>query len=265
MKKGIAVVLCLISCWCYGQNDYVVTTLRDTIRGEVQILLPSERYEEITIKTDDGIRRFKAFQFIEVGKDSLVYRSVKFGEIYKVMQLDSEGYLSLLSFRSDGNYSFGARYLSKKTGEGIEVPTLLFKKIMSDFLSDCDEVEKKIEDKTYKRNDLEKLVSHYNSCIESQTRDMYSDTSSDKKITAKKTPEISPAGEKIAAIKKKLQTIRSSEAPELMVLLNDIESKLGNNEKVPGYMLAALKEQGARVNGVNAEVIELVELLTPKD
>lgn len=265
MKKGIAAVLCLISCWCYAQNDYVVTIHRDTIRGEVQILLPSERYEEVTIKNDEGTQRFKAFQFLEVGKDSLVYRTVKFGEIYKIMQLDKEGYLSLLSFRSNGSYAFGAKYLLKKTGDGIEVPTLLFKKLMSDFLSDCEEVEKKIEDKTYKRNDLEQVVEHYNKCIQSQTQDMYADTSEDKKVKPKKVSEPTPAGAKIEAIKKKLQTIRSGEAPELMVLLNDIESKLANDEKVPGYMLSALKDQGAKLNDVSADVAELVELLKQQD
>lgn len=260
MKKGIAAILCLTSFWCYGQNDYVVTAQRDTLRGEVQILLPSERYEEITLKNDNDTKRFKAFQFIEFGKDSLVYRSVKLGELYRIMQMEQAGYLSLLSFRSDGNYTFGSKYLLKNTGEGTEVPTLLFKKIMSDFLSDCEEVEAKIEDKTYKRNDLEQIVAHYNSCIQSQTQELYT-TPAEKNVKPAKVSETSPAGIKLDAIKKKLQTIRSSEAPELMVLLNDIEAKLANNEKVPSYMLSALEEQASKFNDVKAEVTELVELL----
>ncbi|MBL6449537.1 hypothetical protein JMN32_24710 [Fulvivirga sp. 29W222] len=265
MKKGIAAVLCLLSFWCYGQTDYVVTTHRDTIQGEVQILLPSERYEEVTIKTEDATRRFKAYQFLEVGKDSLIYRSVKFGEIYKIMQLEVEGYLSLLSFRSDGNYSFGSKYLLKKTGDGIEVPTLLFKKIMSDFLSDCNEVEKKIENKTYKRSDIDAVVTHYNNCIQVQTQDLYADTSSKKKVEPTVISEVSPAGAKLADIKKKLQTIRSAEAPELMVLLNDIESKLTNHRTVPPYMIAALREQGAKLSDINTDITELIELINQQD
>lgn len=261
MRKCILPIACFISsALCYGQNDYVITTQRDTVKGTVQILLPAERYEEITIETENDSRRLKAFQLLELRKDSLIYKSVKLGEVYRIMQLEKDGYLSLLSFRPDGNYAFGSKYLLKKSGEGIEVPTLLFKKLMADFLSDCDEVESKIKDKTYKRSDLEAIVTNYNECIQSQTVDLYTAA---KEVKTPPVETLAPGAvsDKLQTIRKKLQTIRSGEAPELTVLLNDVESKLKKGEKVPSYMLSALKEQGAKLNDVNQDVTELVELL----
>lgn len=254
MKRCSIVVLLFFTLQGYAQTDYVITTQQDTIHGKIEILLPADTHEEISIQTDGENRKLKAFQFIEFTKDSTLYRAVKLTNLYRIMKVEKDGYLSLLTFRPDGNYTFGAKYLQKKTGEGIEVPTLLFKKVMMDFLRDCNEVAEKIDDKTYKKNDLDEIVSAYNKCISGQTQALYSDIP--KQETMK-----SPASKKLEQLRDKLKDVDQSQVADLQVLLRDIAQKLAKGEDVPSYMISALKEQSTKVTSLRDEISELAELL----
>jgi len=249
--KNIIFTLLLVSCAniLYSQ-DYIVTLQYDTLYGEVELLLPSDTYEELSFSNDDGKRRLKAYQILAASEDSVIYKPVKHAGKYRFMEEVIEGYLGLYMFRLDGSFDFGAQYLLKKTRDGLEVPNFSFRKLVTDFLSDCESVMKKIEDRTYRKADLNQIVNEYNACINAV------ETPADKE-TIMAEGDASKV-ELIQAIRTKLGSEING---ELKILLNDIESKIKKNQKVPGYLIGALKDQTEALDKVNEEVTQLVEKL----
>ncbi|ELR69229.1 hypothetical protein C900_05300 [Fulvivirga imtechensis AK7] len=256
---SIILLFLIYASLTFGQ-DYVVTVQGDTLRGTIHILLPTETHEEIAIDTGEKNEKLKAFQLLELNKDGVQYRSVKFGKIYKIMEVRTSGYLSLFYFRSENQYSFGSPYLLKKTGEGIEISTLMFKKMMTGFLSDCPEVAGKIEDKTYKKGDLSQIISEYNQCITSQTKAAFNSSAPESTEPATKISSDNPAIGSIRSIKEEIKQARV-EASDIVTLLNDVEQKLSKGDKVPSYMISALKDQAAEFDFIIDDVNKLIELI----
>ncbi len=60
------------------------------------------------------------------------------------------------------SYSAELFILQKDTAGLFKISWLSFKKDMIDYLSDCPELAKKVEGKTYRRNDMELIVNEYN-------------------------------------------------------------------------------------------------------
>ncbi|UII26592.1 hypothetical protein LVD15_25400 [Fulvivirga maritima] len=258
-RSLIILILLFVAHFSHAQDDYLVTLKRDTIKGEVQILLPSDRNEEIMFKTGDDKTRYKAYQFLEFYHEGEHYVPVKMTEKYAIMKVIKSGYLSLLSYRVDNNYDFGNLYLLKKTGEGTEVPTFLFKKVMADFLANCTQVSKKIENKEYKRSDIETIVDEFNNCIIRQTADTYSGEAPAKKSTPKVTDH--PALSIIKNIKSTLAGYDTEETEDILALLSDLNDKISTGEKVPSYMIGALKEEAGAFDKIQADVEALVEAI----
>lgn len=252
----IIIIFLLFSHLGYGQDDYVITTQGDTLKGKIQLLLPSGSHEEIIIETGDDKQKLKAYQLLQFEKDEKLYRSVKFNNIYKIMEVAEDGYLSLLYYRPDEQYSFGSGYLLKKSGEGIELPTLLFKKGLVDFLANCQQVVQKIEDKTFKKKDLSAIIAAYNQCIAGQTKEVYKESK-----PARQNAIDNPAIVKIRDIKQKLQQKDNDSAEDLLQLLNDMEQKLLKDDKVPGYMISALRDQLADFESLTEDLNELIKTL----
>ncbi|UII20213.1 hypothetical protein [Fulvivirga ligni] len=261
-KYILSLLLTLSFVAANAQEDHVITIHQDTLYGSIQILLPTPHSEEIILKTDDGKDRYKAYQFTEFTYEGDTYVPVKTSTKYAIMKVKKEGYLSLLSYRAENNYDFGNLYLLKKTGEGTELPTFLWKKVMTDFLSNCPEVTTKIEDKTYKRNDIEDIVDVYNNCILDQTSATYSDNS--KRATPAKTAtpnKDNPAVTLIYTIKGKLTAYDNSDTEDIMALLTDMAEKLSEDEKIPSYMIGALNEQAKEFKSIEEDIDQLVEMI----
>ncbi|MBL3657451.1 hypothetical protein [Fulvivirga sediminis] len=256
-RSFIILILLLATHYSHAQEDYLVTLKRDTIKGEAQILLPSERNDEIIFKTDEDKTRYKAYQLLSFYHEGEQYVPVKMPEKYAIMKVVKPGYLSLLSYRIDNNYDFGNLYLLKKTGEGTEVPTFLFKKMMTDFLANCAEVSKKIENKEYKRSDIETIVDEYNNCIIRQTADTYSNEEPVKKNNAQATDH--PALAIIKNIKTTLESYSKEETEDIIAVLSDLSDKLSKGEKIPSYMVGALKEESEPFKQIQADVESLIQ------
>lgn len=254
MRKSTFTFICLLSIsLCYGQKDYLVTLKRDTLRGNIELFLPTSVQEEISINVDDNIRKFQAYEFVAFQKEDKKYIAVKLDSYYKIMRVEQEGYLKLLTYRPENNYKFGARYLLKKSGAGMEVPTFSFRKHMASFLAGCDEVVEKVENKTYKRSDLTEIVKAYNTCITSRTTELYKDiVQEDHQLSA---------GETLESIKKKLQSLGAAETNDFMILVADLEQKLKKGEKIPSYMISGLRAQINELQKLNVEMKNLLNSL----
>lgn len=240
----------------HGQQDFVVTTQGDTLKGKIQIQLASEGHEEISINTEEGNRTLKAFQFLTLTHDDEAYKPVRYGQVYKIMKVETEGYLSLLHYRPEGQFAFGSPYLLKNTGEGIDLPTLTFKKVMSGFLSDCPEVVQKIEEKIYKKSDLTRIVTEYNQCITGQTEELFA--SDEDKSGTEDTSH--PAFEIIQSLMEKANETSDPSAAEVEVLLGDLRKKLSSESKVPAYMIRALQVYARELPAMQQDINQLIDL-----
>ncbi len=215
-------------------QDEITLVTGETITGEIQILMPDEYYEEISFDSGDDKQRYRAHQFTTFTADGKEYRTVKFAEKYRIMEVVKDGYLSLLKFRSDESYSFNADFLHKMDGEGSEVPSFLFKKSMSNFLGDCDPIRRDIDAGNYRRRDLEQLIDDYNSCMADQTD--YRITEQKKEVAREKSSTL------IEEIEGLSNQASAAEDEELVNMLNDVLDKVKGGEQVPNYLKNALTD-----------------------
>ena len=250
MRSSLYTILLFLVSQATNAQDWLVTTTADTLRGEIAIELPMERYEEITLKSADGKQRFKAYQVIEFVKDDQKYRTKKQAGVYKVMLVVSEGYLSQFRYRENQGYEFSSIYLVKTDGESMEVSNLTFKRSLSNFLEDCQTVVDGLENKKYKRSDLDKIIVDYNTCINEKSSFIIS-TEDQKKM-----PEVTNH-QGIAIINGILK--KTNDNADLNAILNDIKSKLSKGESIPGYLTSALMEQTADLKDIKEGVDQLLE------
>lgn len=247
MKFAIIVSFCLSFSLSGFAQDTIQLTSGEVLNGTISIDLPTPGFERVSIKTDDGKLKFKAHEFISFVYNDEKYVPVKYNGMYRIMRVVSEGYLSLYYFREDESYDFGTKYLYKQDGNGELVPNFSFKKIMTEFLNDCPSVVSGLENNEYKKNKLDEIVSAYNACIDSNTLK--------SKLNVKEVVNTeNPAIRLIDSLMMKLE----GENMELTTLLKDIQTKVVQDQPVPGYLKSALKEQTSGMEDIKAEVEKLL-------
>ncbi|MEM9391303.1 MAG: hypothetical protein AAGA02_12560 [Bacteroidota bacterium] len=255
MKKlSVFVSLLFFAALSKAQTDEVYLTSGDTLAGKIDILLPADYYEEIMVKTDNEKRRIKSFRMLGFKAGNDVYKIIKFGDKYRIMEEIISGYLGLYRFRADNNYDFGSRFLYKVTNEGIEVPNITFKKAVADFVSECPSVQTDVKNKTYKASNIEEMIRAFNNCINERPQ-VTVEVKEEEKPVVKASKEL----ELINTIAKKLESESISE--ELSTLLSDLEAKISKGENVPGYLTGALEENTKEFKSVSKEVKKLLNLL----
>ncbi|RED91744.1 hypothetical protein [Marinoscillum furvescens] len=213
MKQiAIAFLLILTAFTTLAQGDYAVLASTDTLYGKVTLLMPENTTERITLTTEEQEYTFAANQLLEVKKDDDYYKGVRFGDKYRLMKRLTKGYLTLFEYRYDDSFHFGAQYLLKANGDGMEVPNIAFRSNMSKFLeTECPGFAQKVANKAYKRSEVVQLVKDFNnSCTDRQP-----------------TP---------------LDPAKSNDSLyDLATLLVDIQKRQASGEKIPAYMIQALE------------------------
>ena len=248
MKYILLLASVLITQLSFSQ-EYIINLKGDTLRGEIIIELPNDNFDEVLLKTDNDKIRLKAYQFLSIVKDSTTYKPVKYAEKYHLMKLISDGYLSHYQFRN-GTYDFGINFLLKVDGDGMEVPNLSFKKGVSDFVSECPELSKKIADKELIRKDLNQIITEYNNCIDRNTVKTQSNITNTVKTE-------SPTIKLLENLKSQISTDKE----ELLTLIKDISAKIAAGKTVPSYLTSALKDQTSEMPELKEKVDKIVEAL----
>ncbi len=247
MKISLLLSLLLISASFILAQDSVLLTSGKTVEGKVIIDLPETGYEKIRVKSNDGKYSFKAHEFISFRKGDQKYVTLKLDQKYRIMKAMNDGYLSLYYYREGEAYDFNTKYLHKKDGTGVVVPTITFKKVMLNFLKDCPQVVKDLDNDQYKRNDIETLITDYNNCIDSNT------------IKAKlNLKEVANTENPAIELIDNLMMTLDGRNKELITLLKDIQTKVVQDQPVPGYLKSALKEQTANLESIKSEVAALL-------
>lgn len=217
-------------------QDKLILTSGDTLTGTLDILLAGNNFEEVIMDTGKQKDRYKSHEFISFTKGDQEYRTVKYGEKYRIMEVEVDGYLSLLRFRSGDNYMFNAQYLQKRGGDGLEVPSISFKKNLTEFTQDCPSVSDKVESGELKRRDIEDIVRQYNQCMIRKTEARYSGN-----VTSEPTPP-EKSGTLVNEVVSLANRARELDDQDLATMLTDVANKLKAGDSIPGYLKSALTE-----------------------
>lgn len=215
-------------------QDYVITSLGDTITGHIKPLFHGvDKKVQLTgedkKKTVYAMFQVRAFRY----KDE-IYQPLKGPEGYTFMKLIKSGYLSLYSFQLPNQVAFDGLFLFRRDGEGTEVPNLNFKRYMRRFLEDCPEVSARIEKGDLGKKELNQIIDEYNLCIEKNTVD-HSKVIADKEAQTKIISSWDILEQKV---KNEPDFEGKSNALEM---IQEIKSKVSASEKIPNFLLEGLK------------------------
>src|SRR5262245_6650673 len=142
--SALVLAACALAVVPASGQDYVVTTKGDTLRGVVKIYT----YDVIDRVQVGGGKDKGSFTAVQVREASIlgeIYHQVRTESSFMMMKLVTPGFVSIYNGHQPKNYSFDTPYLVKKTGHAMEVPNLSFKKMMSEFLVECNVVREKVK------------------------------------------------------------------------------------------------------------------------
>lgn len=241
--------LLLTSLSASAQSDFIVTTKADTLIGDVRIL-SYDLLERVQIEHDKKKETYTALQVLSISMNGKIYKPIKYENKYVFMQLLKSGYLSLYAFKMSGQNTFDGRFLTKMNGTSQELPNLGFKKIMAEFLGDCEQVATRIKKGDLVRSQVENMVDEYNACMNSKSA----------------APEIisSSENEKTQAIDeftKKVEMQEFESKADALELLKDIRNRVSKGESIPNYLTEGLKGYVAKTPQLTADLDTLLALL----
>lgn len=241
MKKArmIQVILILICVLCFsvanGQRDYIVLTKGDTLYGKVKHLsYGAEQNIQIEVEGQKKKTVYPMLQVRAFKTSDEQYHLIRTSSKYTYMKLLNSGYLSLYAFQLDGQNIWNGRYLYKADGNGIEVPTLGFKKKMTDFLNECPNLTADIESGNLNRNDLDNILTTYNNCILSNTK--------------VKSHEVEKATQHAASVnlweelELKIKNENFEDKESVLEMIAEAKSKSAQGEKIPNFLKDALRK-----------------------
>lgn len=234
MRLFLVVLATAVSIHGFAQ-DHIVTTLGDTIVGEVKALAygPDKKVQIIEPGKKKAVYQF--FKIRSFSIDNQVYQPVKGPSGYTFMKLIKTGYLSLYSFQSANQNLYDGQYLLKKDGTGIEVPNITFKKSMKRFLDDCPEVADKIDEDVLNKKDLNQIIDEYNRCMDEET------------ASSHQVAEVKPAPPPKAmdawnALESKVKAHADfAEKENALEMISEIKGKISTSQKIPNFLIEGLK------------------------
>lgn len=235
----IQVIFILICVLCFsvanGQRDYMVLTKGDTLYGKVKHLsYGAEQSVQIEV---EGQKKKAVYPMLQVRAFKISddhYHLIRTSTKYIYMKLLSSGYLSLYAFQFDGQNIWNGRYLYKTDGNGMEVPTIGFKKKMTEFLSECPVLVADIESGSLNRNDLDSILTKFNACILRNSN--YSNK--EAPTVTKNTTSVSVWEELESAIK----NANVEDKESVLEMVTEAKSKSVNGEKIPNFLKDALQK-----------------------
>lgn len=231
MKLLVALTLLLLSITSFGQ-DYLLTTRGDTLRGELKLIgIGNER--RFVIKSGSEKKSLPFMQVKGYQLKGVPYKLIKGPDGYTFMKPMKTGYLSLYSFQLKDQLTFDGLYLSKLDGTGIEVPNLSFKRTIRDYLKDCAEIVTKLDSGEYTKKNLVEIVEHYNRWIKENSVDHTKNIQEQQKASKRLDVWL--------VLEEKIQAETFQEKTDVMDVIREIKNKINSGQKVPKYMLDAVK------------------------
>ncbi len=248
--KHIAFFLLVIATSAQAQN-YVITTKGDSLPGNIK-LFSYDLLDRVQVNTEKKTT-LTAIQIRSIFLNGETYKPARLGNAIRFMKVVKTGYLSLYAFKPENLSQYDGRMLIKMDGNSIEVPNLGFKKILIEFLGDCEEVTARIKGGEFARKDLESIIYAYNKCMGDKTyaiakQATITETSKDK-LKA------------IATLRSKIEKAKDVKSKDALELLADIEAKIKKGDAIPNYQREALKELVANIPDTTNELEDILAFL----
>jgi hypothetical protein len=247
--RVLAVIALVISAVeLHAQDSYVLTLKGDTLRGPLKIL-SYDALDRVSINTDGKKVNLTAVQVRYLFFEETTYAPVQHEKTIRFMRVIRPGYLTLYGYRQPYQTNYDSRLLVKMNGEQLDLPNIGFKKILSEFLADCETTAAKVKAGDFERSNVEAIVDDYNVCVAGQNKVVIS--------TTKPTPLI----EAVAALRTKVDSSSIESKKDVLDLLNDIDGKAKNKQSIPPYLASGLKSYLADKKEFEAELNNLLALL----
>lgn len=246
MKLYLLLSLSLVCLGLHAQ-DYLVTSRNDTLRGELSIM-SLEKFDKVTLTVDKKKTDHPAYAILLAYIDSARYIPVRTVDAFRMMKAYKSGMVSLCYARQSSGRPYDIPYLVKKSGGTLEISAIRFKANVSKFLAECSSLRNSIEEGKLGRNDLEKIVDTYNSCLEQQSTVAFSVTTEDPKLAA------------LNSFHNRLSS--DSAVPEdAKEILKDLYMKVKDNKPVPTYLSEALRQAFKDLPNYHEDVEKLIAVL----
>jgi hypothetical protein len=238
--------------WLFAQGDYVIHAKGDTLKGKLSFNLVGN-IEQVLVKAEKR-QTISAISVREVMLKGIKYKPVQFAGTVKFMQILTDGYLSLLAYQPANVMNYDGRLLQKRDGQLIDMPSLGFKKQMSNFLIDNPGLASQIQDGTLGRNDLSKIIFDYNSFISGKTDSLKTQYKNESKQKSKL--------DLLTDLKTEIEKSDLESKQNALDMITDMEGKIKANKEIPSYLANGLQDM---LKG-NAELkTKLDSLLAAKD
>ena len=254
-KKYLAsfLLVILFTAKTFSQSGYIITTTGDTLHGEIKVLgFSSTGHDKLILQVDKEKTAYSSLEAVRYVIDGEMYETIKHNGQYKYMRKISTGYLSVYKFRPEDSYQYSGTLLVKADGDQMELPNIGYKRQMLQFLGDCEEVTKKLEEKQYKKTTFDSLVRDYNACIQAKT-DQYQEN-----ILPKTDPETVRL---ITSLKEQATHLDPEKREEFLDLLQNIENRLNAGENIPGYLKGSLQSFSEEISELKINIEQLLNSL----
>ncbi len=216
-----------------AQSDYVVTSRGDTLTGVVKII-PGAKLDRLQLITTSKKTNYNALQAKSIKIDQEIFHAIQLGENMRYMKLIRPGHLSLYGYRIDNQTSYDGRLLRKVSGETFDVPTLLFRTSVLNFIEDCDSAAIHVKQRKLSRDDLDAVIDEYNTCMDEK----YQQRALEEEIRMTRENKMA----KLEAFMNLIETMDIKNKSEIVGLLKDIKGKVESDTAVPSYQKEALKD-----------------------
>jgi hypothetical protein len=233
MKSICLLIFSVFAISAFSQTDYAITSKGDTLKGEVKILA-YDLNDQVQVQVNKKKKVYASTEVLTVFDEGVLYKTVKFDNRFKYMQLIKPGFLSLYGFRPANQTGYDGRYLLMRDGRGMEMPNLTFKKSLSVFLKDCATVSEAVKNGEMGRKDIDKIIEGYNTCLQFKTD--------------KRTSEVPASNVILESTKTVDEFIKQVEAaPDFVAkkdaldLLKDLSGKVYRDEILPNYLVKELR------------------------
>jgi hypothetical protein len=247
----LTTLLFLASITSLFAQNYVITTKGDSLPGSVK-LLSYDLLDRVQVNADKKTI-LTAMQVRSVFLEGETYRPARLGNAVRFMKVLKAGYLSLYAFKPENQSVYDGRMLIKKDGTFTEVPNLGFKKVMTEFLGDCETVSANIKDGQWGRRDVDAIIAAYNKCMGDKTNAIV------KQVTILETSKDKLAT--LSALRAKIEQSNNPKVKDALDLLADLETKIRKGDTIPNYQIEALKALVADMPNANQELNQILLLL----
>lgn len=231
MKYCLSIIALLILSSVQAQGDYLVTLNNDTLYGKIGFI-QNRFYDEVILENDKKKETFKSFQIVTAFVDEANYEPLTFNNKKVIGRCLVKGRISHYQVVGETGNTFSTGLLVKSDNEQLIVSNIGFRKLLSAFVSDCNDLSKRITNKELRSSDLNKIIEIYNNDCDEQRAD---------------GPE----------------TNTNIELSEFAQLILDITSKMEKGEKIPNYMVEALKNSD--FNAIELKAQKLLEEIQSKN